>query len=542
MNLPRVFNSLVTRIILFWVFLVIFGAAARYLMLSNFLRRDLISVVSDQELTLARSIASDIEYKVNQRQRFLDRLAETVPTALLSDPAGLSDWLEERYRLQPLFSLGLLVADTNGNVLADYPPVPGRVGLSIEKFAHFRAALKGESTIGRALVGPTSLQPLLPMAAPVRDTTGSVRAVIVGATGLSGLGFLGHMEHARVGKFGSFLVISPLDRLFLTASDASMVLKPTPPPGINALHDRAMNGFRGSGVTVNAKGVEEISGIASVPGTTWFVVARMPTSEALATVDRVLTFEIQRGVMAIAFVVLVIGLMVNWMLRPLHYAAEQAKGMARGELPLQPLPVGREDEVGNMTRAFNRLLEKLTSSQAALELMAHRDTLTGLPNRTLLADRMQQALARAQRNSSRIAVLFLDLDGFKAINDTLGHDAGDEALRQTASRLTAVIRETDTLARVGGDEFVLVAGDLREDAEGGARVLAAKCIEAVSQTLHLKGSTCQIGVSIGIVLAGGEGDADRLLIAADNAMYRAKQGGRGRFVMSPYREDLSEAI
>jgi diguanylate cyclase (GGDEF)-like protein len=537
MSIPRVLNSLVTRIILFGVLLVLFGAVARYAMLSNFLRKDLISVVSEQELALARSIASDIQYKVNQRQLFLNQLAATLPPALLSNPALLRDWLEERHRLQPLFSLGLMVADTNGKIRVDYPPVPGRVGASVAQAGHFQAAINGESSIGRALVGPTTFQPLLPMAAPVRDSGGAVRAVLLGATALTGPGFLGRLEHERVGKFGSFLVISPNDQLFLTASDAAMVLKPTPPPGVNLLHDRAMKGFRGSGMTVNAKGVEEISGIASVPGTSWFVVARMPTSEALATLDRVRTFEIQRSAIGIVFVVLVVGLMVSWMLRPLHRAAEQAKGMARGELPLLPLPAGREDEVGNMTRAFNRLLEKLTSSQAALELIAHRDTLTGLPNRALLADRMQQALARAQRNSTQVAILFLDLDGFKAINDTLGHEAGDEALRETAKRLTAVIRETDTLARVGGDEFVLIAGDLRDDAEAGARVLATKCIDAVSRTLTLKDTACHISVSIGVALAGGDGNADRLLVDADDAMYRAKQGGRGRFVMAPYRHE-----
>jgi diguanylate cyclase (GGDEF)-like protein len=538
MSLPRVLDSLVTRIILFGVLLVIFGAVARYAMLSNFLRQDLIAVVSEQELALARSIASDIEYKVNQRRLFLDQMAATMPTGLLSNPALLRDWLEERHRLQPLFTLGLLVADTSGRVLTDYPPVSGRVGSSVAQSGHFRAALKGESTIGRALVGPTTLQPLLPIAAPVRDSSGAVQAVLMGATALTGTGFLGRFEHERVGKFGSFLVISPNDQLFLTASDTAMVLKPTPPPGVNLLHDRAMKGFRGSGMTVNAKGVEEISGIASVPGTSWFVVAQMPTSEALATLDRVRTFEIQRSAIGIGFVVLVVGLMVSLMLRPLHQAAEQAKGMARGEIPLQPLPEVREDEVGNMTRAFNRLLEKLSSSQAALELIAHRDTLTGLPNRALLADRMQQALARAQRNSTQLAVLFLDLDGFKSINDTLGHEAGDEALRETAKRLTAVIRETDTLARVGGDEFVLIAGDLRDDAEAGARVLATKCIDALSRTLTLKDSTCQVGVSIGVALAGGDGNADKLLVDADDAMYRAKQGGRGRFVMAPYRHEI----
>jgi diguanylate cyclase (GGDEF)-like protein len=536
MNFPQIANSLVTRLILFGVLLVVLGAAARYALLSNFLRQDLVAVVSEQEVALAQSIARDIEYKINERQRFLDRLASTLPLALLSDPARLRDWLEERDRLQPLFTVGLLLADSSGKIMVDYPLLPGRVGGSVSNYDDFRAALNGQSLIGQALVGPATRQPLLPMMAPVRDSSGSVRAVLIGGTALRGPGFLDRLEHERVGKSGSFLVISPHDKLFITASDPDMVLKPTPPVGVNLLHDRAMNGYRGGGVTVNAKGVEEISGIVSVPGTDWFVVARLPTSVALATVGRVRSYAIRHSITEVVVVLLVVGLLVTWMLRPLYRAADLAKGMARGELPLKPLPVGREDEVGNMTLAFNRLLEKLTSSQAALELMVHRDTLTGLPNRSLLADRMQQALARAQRNSSQIAVLFLDLDGFKSINDTLGHDAGDLALKETARRLLAVVRETDTLARVGGDEFVLLATDLRDNAENDARILAGKCLDAVTQTLHLKDTDCKIGVSIGIALCGGDGNADRLLAAADNAMYRAKQGGRGQFVMAASRE------
>jgi diguanylate cyclase (GGDEF)-like protein len=204
--------------------------------------------------------------------------------------------------------------------------------------------------------------------------------------------------------------------------------------------------------------------------------------------------------------------------------------MTRGEMPLKPLPIGRSDEVGHLTEAFNRLLVKLQSSQAELARMAHHDALTGLPNRTMLADRLRQALARAYRNGDRLAVLFLDLDGFKPINDAHGHEAGDQALAEVARRLLHVVRETDTLARVGGDEFVIMMADLDRDqgaAIEAARAVAAKCADALRTPINVLGHQCQLGASIGIALGDGQSTAHNLISMADNAMYKVKQTGRG---------------
>ena len=221
--------------------------------------------------------------------------------------------------------------------------------------------------------------------------------------------------------------------------------------------------------------------------------------------------------------------------RPLLRAANQADRMTRGDLPLEPLAVVREDEVGHLTMAFNRLLAKLQVNQLALEQMAHHDPLTGLPNRTLLADRLTQALARAQRNGTHMGVLYLDLDGFKPINDSLGHEAGDAALIEVARRLSAVVRESDTLARLGGDEFMMVMEDLDttpERAEAAACAVAAKCLKALDTPIALQHGTCRIGLSIGIAVGDGHSAQDDLRTAADDAMYKAKQAGGHRYELS----------
>lgn len=533
MNLKQITSSLVTRLIVFGVLLVIFGAVMRYFMLAQFLRDDLTQVISAQQVALAEYVAHEVDYKLEQRRRLLERLATTMPQQLIAHPPRLIAWLKERHELQPLFSEGLMVADIAGKVMAEFPSMPGRLGLSIAGNPDFRTVRDGQPLIGRPLIGPISKKPVLPMGAPVRDRAGKVRAVLIGSTALAEPGFLDLLQQGRIGESGGFQLISPRDKLFVAASDPAMVLKPTPPTGHNLLHDRAMEGFRGSGVTVNAAGVEEISAMASVPSAGWFVVARLPTAEALATMARVRALVITHGFTAVAILLLVAGSLITWLLRPLHHAADLAERMTQGEIPLKPLPVVRPDEVGHLTAAFNRLLAKLTTSQAELVRMAHHDTLTGLPNRQLLTDRLQQALARTQRNATRVAVLFLDLDGFKPINDALGHDTGDEALRQITRRLLEAVRQTDTLARLGGDEFILLMADLEAPAEEGARTLATKCIDAVARPLRLKGADHALGVSIGIALCRGRCTADRLLAAADHAMYQAKREGGGRYAVAP---------
>ncbi|WP_346288493.1 GGDEF domain-containing protein [Zoogloea sp.] len=523
--------------ILFGLLLVLLGGGARYVFLSRFLQEDLTQVVSAQQKALAEAVAQDIDDKLVDRLNLLQQLTTTLPPELLTQPARLEAWLAERHGLHPVFSLGLIVADPQGRIIADFPPITGRRGASLAAHADFKAVAEGGSGIGKPRRGDFSHQWMLPMGKAVKDAAGRTRAIMIGITALNTPGFLDRISHGRVGDAGGFLLVSPADKLFIAAGDPDLVMKPTPPPGVNPLHDKAMTGFRGTGITTNAKGVEELSAIVSVPSTGWFVVARMPTSEAFAPVRRAQDTVIRHSFTAMLMVLLVAGFFIRAMLGPLHRAAHLADRMTQGDLPLQPLPVVRNDEVGHLTVAFNQLLDKLRTSQVELERLAHHDSLTGLPNRILLADRMQQGLARARRNGTWIAVLYLDLDGFKPINDQLGHEAGDQALIEVAQRLSATLRSSDTLARIGGDEFVLLATDLSGDWQEGAISLASKCITTLSASIRLDGLICPLGASIGIAASAGHDTPEAILLAADEAMYDAKRAGRGRYAMASARPD-----
>jgi len=169
------------------------------------------------------------------------------------------------------------------------------------------------------------------------------------------------------------------------------------------------------------------------------------------------------------------------------------------------------------------------------------DRLTGLPNRTLLHDRLGQQLAHARREGSMVAVLLLDLDSFKDVNDALGHPLGDRLLCTVAQRINTVVRATDTLARLGGDEFLLVQPQVRRSAD--VITLADKILATVATPLDLAGQELQISTSIGVALFPQDGqDPDALLQHAELALYRAKAQGRGQYrFFEPAMDDEAQA-
>ena len=178
--------------------------------------------------------------------------------------------------------------------------------------------------------------------------------------------------------------------------------------------------------------------------------------------------------------------------------------------------------------AFTSDVTESKMQQQQLERMAHYDALTGIPNRVLLADRLQQAIAHARRNRSELALIYLDIDGFKEVNDTHGHETGDRLLVSIAHRLRNILRESDTLARLGGDEFVAVLSDLNNLNECEAAL--TRLLKAAATPFEIGTHTLQLSASLGAALFPHDGeDAATLMRHADQAMYQAKQAGKNRY-------------
>jgi len=174
------------------------------------------------------------------------------------------------------------------------------------------------------------------------------------------------------------------------------------------------------------------------------------------------------------------------------------------------------------------LTEAAEHATLQMSFKAERDFLTGLPNRALLTDRLTQSIALAQRHRKRVVLMFLDLDNFKDVNDSLGHSVGDQLLQSTAKRLEACVRSSDTVSRHGGDEFIVLLSEV-EAALDAARA-AEKLIKAMAEPHLIGDHRLDVTLSIGISLYPDDGDdGDALLVSADTAMYHAKRGGRNNY-------------
>jgi diguanylate cyclase (GGDEF)-like protein len=265
----------------------------------------------------------------------------------------------------------------------------------------------------------------------------------------------------------------------------------------------------------------------------------MSTAQLQRDVD---SLRNRNAVLGVGFLFISLGLslpLVRRITRPLALLKASTEAASQGRFE-QQIEIRTNDEIGMLAAAFNRMLRQLQDHTERNRHLAFFDSVTDLPNRVHFKELLGRAIASARRDHHRGAVLFLDLDRFKLINDTFGHDAGDLLLRSFAGRLTNCLRAADvvarpgakapdsTLARLGGDEFTIMLGEIHGPADA-ARV-ARRVLEALDQPFDLGGQTVVVGTSIGVAIFPDDGDdPESLLKNADVAMYHAKEQGRNNY-------------
>lgn len=726
--IPR--QSLKTRLTFFTLVIFLIGVWVLAFYTTGILREDTQRLLGEQQFATVSLVADKVNEELITRSNAMKIIAADMNQSAMLNPTALQSNLERWPFLQSLFNAGIVVVNTNGTAIAELPLSANRVGINYLEIDAINAALKdGKASISIPVISKTLKTPVFNMAEPIRNAQGQVIGAVFGVIDLNEPNFLDKIVKTRYGKSGGYLLTAPQHKLFITGTDKSRILQPTPALGVNPLLDRYMQGFEGYGVGVSSRGVEELVAVKGIPASGWFLAIVLPTAEAFAPIHD----QQQRMLLATLVMTLLAGGLIWWMtawmlkrqFEPMLQAARTLDVLTSTGQPAAPLPILRKDEIGELIGSFNKLLlsinhrenflkqildtssvaiflvdpqgritlankrmaemfkcsvdelqgqeyvsllhpdardngrknmlallscnvplvavdraywrrdqsefwghltgkrfvdadgqdrgligvivdinarklaeeklylaaivfsharegimitgadgrildvndafsritgfdrdevlgqnprilnsgrqgcdfytnmwqqlldkghyygevwnrrkngevyaEMLTISavrdaqgqihqyvalfsditsikehQTQLEHIAHYDALTNLPNRVLLGDRLHQAMTQALRRGQLLAVAYLDLDGFKNVNDRHGHEVGDQLLIALASRMNLALREGDTLARLGGDEFVAVMIDLPDVA--ASVTMLTRLLSATAQPIHI---------------------------------------------------------
>ncbi|HXC38994.1 MAG TPA: EAL domain-containing protein [Burkholderiales bacterium] len=318
------------------------------------------------------------------------------------------------------------------------------------------------------------------------------------------------------------------------------VLLSTLPPDLQETGRTAI--FRASaqgGSTIEVAGTDNNFQMKVIPlgqdggGIEIVAVLAQSVAEALKPFQRLAASLMALGLAALVFSVIGGTLVARGITRPIRMLAEMSQRIEEGDFA-HDVDIDRDDEIGELASRFNRMREGLAAREEQVLRLAYRDVLTDLPNRTLFNDRLNVALELAKRSNVPLAVLLMDLDRFKQINDTLGHQTGDLVLQQFAKRLRDLLRKSDTVARLGGDEFTVL---LTNTPPGEAAAIAAKIIAGLEDPVQIGEHSLDVRTSIGIANFPADGrDADILMRRADTAMYAAKRAKRGYATYEPAQD------
>lgn len=657
--------------------------------------------IASQQFSLVSALAAEIDSKILAAQNQIMAVAGGVTPEMLADPALAERYVASQAAVLQTFDNGIFLFSAAGRMLAGTDMEPHMRERDYSYREYFQEAVRtGKPHISSPFVSIQSHgHPIIMLTVPIVGENGKMAALLVGSLDLLGKNFLARLIELKVGEQG-YLYLFSSDRTMILHPDRSRILHKDVPVGVNRLFDLAVEGFEGSGETVNSRGLAAIATFKQLQSTQWILAANYPVAEAYAPITRARRYFLAGLAGMLALSIPGVWMFMGFLTRPLLRITSSARAIGEGKENFQPLPVVARDEIGVLASAFNRMmavieqqqeaireekdfaenllehaaapvfvidaehrviiwnraceeltgiraekvkgtaghwrafyeqprhcladfavsgmveglpagyerhdrstlvqeglraegwrvmasgrrrylsfnaapvrnkqgkivaaiqtLEDLTENKEAekrLEQMAHFDTLTNLPNRALFFDRLDQGVAAAVRYGHTLGLLYLDLDGFKQVNDSAGHDAGDQVLAAVARRLEKCIRRSDTVARVGGDEFTVILTQVAGEAE--TQMVASRILDALAAPFILGEHTFTLGVSIGISLCPANGcDPDSLVKQADTAMYRVKGAGKNSYGFylnesagaeetgcqgrgcSPSRRDASEA-
>lgn len=522
--------SLKARLLLTILPLVVSGLWLLAVRVTGVMQSELEQMLAAQLSTTVEYVSIDLDSKIQLRHDSMAVVAAGITPTMLAEPAALASYLQYKKMPLSIFPTGVFVANADGVIVGEQIPLPGRLGGVITNSSYFLETMRtGKPAISEPRLGQVAQKPIVFITEPLKNPEGRTVGVLAAAMYPSDAHLFGKLESIKLGQSGYFVVLAPQHNLIVSATDQSRVMQAMPAKGLNPLLDRRLEqGYDGPGVSATSQGIETFSVSRRMKTTGWMVLAGVPTQEAFASITALRWQVYLAAFLLSVLVALALYQIVRRQWAPIDAAGARIRRMTQGREPFAPLPIERKDEIGALLDDFNELILWRKKAERQMEYLAHHDTLTGLPNRVLVQDRFAHAKSRADREGTKLALLFLDLDGFKTINDSLGHGVGDALLRQIAERLGGCVRDSDTISRLGGDEFLVLLSDITSADDTGPVLL--KLLERLHEPVRVEARELSTSVSVGVSIYPDDGhDFDTLLKKSDMAMYRAKDAGRNTY-------------
>ncbi|NHZ63185.1 sensor domain-containing diguanylate cyclase [Massilia genomosp. 1] len=492
--------------------------------------RQMRDVIGSQQVALLSSAAAYIDADLEARQTLLKTLREELGRTDGKPDGGLQAFLEAHSGLRDEF-FNVVLLDGGGTMLANMNDRRTNNTVNFGKRAYFTDTVAArEGVISRPFKSALSGKPVILITEPVYDADGKLVLMLGGAIDLQRPRFFGQLATLGSGATGY---------LFMLTSDGTVIHHPNKERILQRVQDEAggvtpstkaaLGGFEGWVESPTKRGVRALITYKRLRKTDWIVGAVYPVEEAFTPLIRMRPTALLASVAVAALAGLAGWLAILRLLRPLGELRGHVAGMVDGTVGIDVFNVRRRDEFGELSRAFFTLSQQRQEAEIKLAAQARTDILTGIDNRRMFEETFAAALARAARADSVVALAYLDIDHFKAINDTYGHKGGDEVLVEFAKRLRAAVRSTDSVARLAGDEFVAIFEGVSNDAEPA--ILAGKILDMARTPFLCAGKQVQVTTSVGIAIGGGGASMEDYLALSDEALYAAKADGRNRFAI-----------
>jgi diguanylate cyclase (GGDEF)-like protein len=479
----------------------------------------------------------------------------------------------------------IALADPTGTFIASSNIAD--IGQNVGQRDYFQESMKGRPFISGVSISTITNAPSIFHAVPVRSEDGVVLGALRSRSKLDWVQQLVQSAHSRVGAGANGVLLDESGLVIGSSFHPEWLLRPIVPlrPEVSAaLASDKRWGNNPSPAALGQDGLAPAVGIqdrstftwkvdgtelraVAIPlrGTSWSYVSALPVATFQVASNELLRSAILWSAVALLIAAAIAAHVARRISRALSQVTAAAQRIAAGDLEHETprLSVRTNDELEVLAESFNEMVRRLQATTVSRDLLEHRieertadlseanalltreigerkraetelermafyDSLSGLPNRALFMDRLEHALRHASHQRRSLTVMFLDLDNFKVVNDSLGHKVGDILLETVAERLQACLRYEETVARLGGDEFTILLGDVADERDAAA--VAERILAALQVPIVLQGHELVPSVSIGIVLSKpGQDTTETLLRDADLAMYRAKTAGKGRY-------------